>query len=60
MGSELAQVQSSTPKGSGGQRKPEHREGTGVSLEFPAEAELRGGSPTLWEAQCLRQVRTSC
>ena len=36
VGSELAQVQSSTPKGSGGQQGPEHREGTGVSLEFPA------------------------
>lgn len=38
MGSELAQVQGSGPKGSSGRQ--EHQEGTGVSAEFPAAAEL--------------------
>lgn len=43
MGSALAQVQGSTPKGSSEQQELERQEGTGVSLKFPAEAEPGSG-----------------
>lgn len=43
-GSELAQVQGSTPKGSSRQQELGLWDGAGVSSEFPAEAEPGGGS----------------